>query len=233
MRPTFLTGSASFVLAAVFVAGGSLCLVAQSARKPETGALAAKLAGQWQMNKELSADPSPASTPTAPSGPVTGGGIGGGYPGGGYGGGGMGGRGGGYGGGGFSRGAMSESVLRQRAILREASQPPDLVNVVVSKDVVTFTSNEGVVRKYTANGKKEKIDLTTAEVETVTSWTEDSLTQEMKSGDVKLNRTWQPTATNQLVVTVTLQTSTRLQPQVKKFVYDRTAAANLKVCPTY
>src|SRR5262245_17067131 len=220
MRPTFLTGSASLVLAAVLVAGGSLCLVAQSAPKPESGTVAGRLAGQWRMNKEQSAEPTPAATPTAPpSAQVTGGGIGGGVPGGGYGGGGMGGR----GGGGFNRGPMPESVLRERAILREASQPPDLVNVVVAKDVVTFTTSEGVVRKFSANGKKEKVDLTTADVETVTSWTEDSLAQEMKSGNVKLNRTWQPTASNQLVVTVTLQTSTRLQPQVKKFVYDRTA----------
>lgn len=230
MRHPFLTGGTAIALVSALLTFGAPHASAQSTPKPEAGSLAAKLAGQWRINKEQSADPE-AGTPGQPAAPPAGGGggggIGGGYPGGGYGGGGMGGRGGGYGGGGgFGRGPMPESQLRERAILREASQPPDLVNIVVAKDVVTFTSGEGVVRKYTANGKKEKVDLTTAEVETVTAWTEDALTQEMKSGSVKFNRTLQPTSTNQLVVTVTLTQSTRMQPLTKKYIYDRTAGGS-------
>jgi hypothetical protein len=230
MRSTFLTGSAALALGISVIAGSAPGTLAQATPKSDTspGAPAARIAGQWRLNKDLSADSSGA-VPPVPSRPVGSGGGGGygGGGGGGYGGGGYGGGGGGMGG--FGRGGgggvSSEETLRMKAMLREANQPPEVLNIVTSGATVTFTTEEGVVRKYTANGKKEKVDLTTAMVETTTRWDQNTLTQEMKAGQLKLTRTWQPSEQgNQLVITVTTETTVRgSQPSTKKYVYDRNA----------
>jgi len=94
---------------------------------------------------------------------------------------------------------------------------------VTSGQVITFTTDEGVVRKFTANGHKEKVDLTSAKVETTTTWAQNTLTQEMKVGQVKMTRTIQATTEgNQLIVKVTSETNGRpATTDAKTFIFDR------------
>jgi hypothetical protein len=250
MRRTFLTGSA--VALGVFVIAATASRPrAQALPRTQTDPTASKIAGQWKFNKDLSADPdattSVTGVPAAPAGagpgggagPVGGGfggpgggpgggGLGGGYggPGGGVGGGGFGGGGGGapYGGGGFGgrSGLSSEQTLQLHALMREVNQPPEILNIVTSAQVVTFTTGEGVVRKFTANGKKEKVDLTSADVETITRWDQNTLTQDLKVGLVKVTRSFQTTEQgNQLVITVATENGGRGQPAIKKYVYQK------------
>jgi hypothetical protein len=234
MRRTFLTGCAAAALGVIVIAGAGTRPLAQAPQRTETTP-PAKIAGQWKFNKDLSADPNGTTTvtgaPGAPGGGPGGGGMGGGYggPGGGGGIGGRGGGGGGFGGfggggGGFGgKGSMSsEQTLQFKALMREVNQPPEILNIAMSAFVVTFTTGEGVVRKFTANGKKEKVDLTSADVETTTRWDQSTLTQEMKVGQVKVTRSFEATQQgNQLVITVATENGGRGQPATKKYVYDK------------
>jgi hypothetical protein len=179
---------------------------------------AASLAGQWRFNADQSVD---AEAMAVAAGTPLGGGVAG--PGG-YGrGGGMGGGGGTFGGGFRGSGISSKETLELRAMLREANQPPELLNIVVGPQVISFTNHEGVVRKVTANGKKEKVDLTTADVDSTTRWEQGTLVQDMKVGSVKVRRTWHVAPeTRQLIVGVTVDYGNRnAQPTVAKFVFDR------------
>src|SRR5436190_9930937 len=213
MRSVSLTGVLAITAASVVSAVLSIDSVVSA--QTQSGAAAAaktavpassvapKLAAQWHLNKEMSADMRDVTAPL-PGGtqmPVP---VGGAYPGGGGGGRGYGGGGfGGYSGGG---GPTSEKTLRDRAILREASEMPPVLNIVIDGTAITMTTDDGTVRKFNASGKKEKVDLTTAEVDSITHWDQTTLVQELTNGDLKLTRAWQPTETgNRLVITITTQ----------------------------
>jgi hypothetical protein len=208
MRSALLTGIAAITATAI--------LGAQSPKPADQPA--SKIAAQWLLNRELSADPrettgsvpppgGPGSTGSYPTGGVSR--VGG----------------GGYGGyGGFSSGPTSERTLRDRAIIWESNRLPQVLNIVVSGATVTMTSEDGTTRKFSANGKKEKVNLTTAMVDTVTQWNQGALVQEMSSGDLKLKRSWQATEEgNRLVVTVTTERGKRSDPTTIKLVYDKPA----------
>jgi hypothetical protein len=189
---------------------------AQEASAP----LPARLSGTWHFNKDASsAIPEPgdaAATSVPPGGGRRGGGGGGGNGGGGggrsggRGGYGGGGGGGGYGGGGGGGGrgpggpgASSEEMAQARAIQRELLPPPETLDIVATDGAVTFTSNDGVVRKFTVNGKAEKVDFSTAEVSVTTKWGGNNLTQDLVGGPMKMQRTFTVTDEgHQLVVTV-------------------------------
>ncbi len=172
--------------------------------------IAARLSAQWRLNKDLSSLPAPPEAGQPGNGggaPGAGSGGYGGRRGGGGSGGGHGGGRGGYGGGRGSRSGMSqEQMLEVRAVLREMTEAPDVLNVVAAVDAVSFTSEDGTVRKFTIDGKKEKIDIATAKIDASSKWDTGRLVQEISVGSLKLERTFQVTEEgHQMVVTVTVQ----------------------------
>jgi hypothetical protein len=186
-----------------------------TATPPMTPAAAAeRMSAQWKLDKDLSSLPSsPESLSGSGNGGSSGrGGYGGSGGGGSYGGGGRrgyGGRGGsgGGGGGGGQRGGGSgmsqDQMLEARAVLREMSDPPQVLNVVASPDSIQLTSDDGTVRKFTTNGKKEQVDLGTAKIDSTSSWGDGKLTQDISIGSLKIERTFQVTDQgNQLIVAV-------------------------------
>jgi hypothetical protein len=181
------------------------------------------LGGIWKFNKELSSDTSKLQTQAdnaSPSGGASGRprpGFGGGF-----------GRGGGGGGGARSQGS-TEQGLETRALLREIAEPPAQVTIVVAEDTITFTDDQGAVRKFTTNGKKESIDLGTAKVDSVSKWDGGTLSVELTGGYVKLTETYQLTVQGHALVvelTSTNSASTRASGSgasavpVKR-IYDR------------
>ena len=98
-----------------------------------------------------------------------------------------------------------EQMLEARAVLREMSDPPAVLNVVATPDSIQLTSDDGTVRKFTTNGKKEQVDLGTAKIDSTTSWGDGKLTQDIAIGSLKIERKFQVTDQgNQLIVTVTM-----------------------------
>ena len=217
---------------------------AKAARPPLTPAdVAAHLSAQWKLNPDLSSvPPAPGSTPAGQ--PSRGGGGSSGGGGGRRGGGGGGGRGGGYGGGGggyggggasggrsgsgASRGGTQDQMLEARAVLREMTDAPQVLNVVATTETVSFTTDDGTVRKFNINEKKETVDLGTAKVDATTKWDGGKLSQEIAIGQVKIDRTFQVTDEgNQMIVTVTTQASRNGTGQGGaapiKAIYDRQA----------
>ena len=162
----------------------------------------ARFGGIWKFNQDLSTDTTslqnllnnPTSSP-ARNGSGGAGGSGGGY-GGGYGGGMGGGMGRPHGGGGGAgRGSNGSSLsstqqLQYHALIREITAPPVQMTVVPATNTVTFTDDQGVVRTFTTDGKKEQIDLGTAKVDSVSHWDSDQLIIELSGGPVKLTKTY-------------------------------------------
>ena len=145
-----------------------------------------KFVGVWQFNKDLSS-PTPdaqSTTPRQPSGRV-----------GRVGGGGFGGRGGGGGGGfggrgGAGGGTDQTQMLQARKLITEVMTPPETVTIVADETTVTFTDDHGVIRKYTTNGKKEKVDIGGPKIDSTTKWDGASLTQDLGIGDAKVTETY-------------------------------------------
>jgi hypothetical protein len=175
---------------------------AQSASSDHVAAATTTISGLWHFNKELSSDGT--ATQAAPSG--SGGQGGGGYGGGGsrgsYGVGGRGGSYGGRGGGGSGGGstASQAQMAEARTVLHEIGQPPQQVTIVTDEKTVIFTDGEGLVRKFTTDGKKEKVDIVTAKVDSITKWDGPVLTQELSIGQLKVTRTWQLTKQGDMLV---------------------------------
>lgn len=212
-------------------------------------ATATKIVGLWKLNHELSALPEAQSGAASQPGGQTaggrrggGGGGGGGYGGGtggtggggrgGYGGGGGGGR-GGYGGGGGRGGASagggmtSEQMLDMRALAREMAEAPETLTIVATPADVTFTDDQGVVRKYKTNDKKEKIEMSGAKIEATSKWEGLVLEQELVAGQLKVKTSYQTTVEgNQLIVTIATEGAGRAgaggspRPPIKR-IYDR------------
>ena len=181
---------------------------------------AARLSAQWKLNKDLSSLPDPSAAGQPPGGRNGGGGGGGdgggrrgggGRGGGGYGGGGGAGGGGGYGGGAAGAGGQAtsnEQMLEARAVVREMTDAPQVLNVVASAEKVSFTTDEGIVRKFAIDEKKEKVDLGTAKVDVTTKWDSGKLSQDIELGSLKITRVFQVTDEgHQLIVTVSMPTA--------------------------
>lgn len=140
----------------------------------------ANLSGAWELNREASS-PTPAGLGPEDDGGRPPGKHGGGHgPGGGrggFGGPGMGGMGGGMHGGPGSGGAQPdrEEMARQRELVHEVVASP--VRLLIDHDgsTVSFTDDEGHVRRYAATGKSEKHQLTSGTVDTKTHWDVDTL----------------------------------------------------------
>lgn len=170
------------------------------------------LGGLWQLNRDLSA---PAGGAGGEMGAPGGGGRGGR---GGGGGGGMGGPGGGMGGGmgrgggGGGRGGPGgppnqEDMQRMREVMRELMQPAVRLTVVQREDTVSFTDDQGRVRKFVANGKEEKHQLDAATIETRSRWKDGALVIEWETGrGPTVVRSYRiDAAVDQLVIETTLK----------------------------
>ena len=154
-----------------------------------------KLIGEWQFNKDHST-PAPAEAAGGESGQR--GGRGGRSGGGGFG--------GGYGAGYNTGRPNEEQLLQMRALLREVNETPDRVTLVATDTTVSFTDNQGIVRKYATSGKREKIELGTAKIDVVTKWTGQELTQEFTAGALKVTERYGVSADGkQLTETITVQ----------------------------
>ena len=91
-------------------------------------------------------------------------------------------------------------MAEARTVLQEVGQPPQQVTIVTDEKTVIFTDGEGLVRKFTTDGRKEKVDIVTAKVDAVTKWDGAMLTQEMTVGKLKVTRTWQLTKQGDMLV---------------------------------
>jgi hypothetical protein len=189
-----LAGSICSMLAVGVMSGSTAALAAQATDGPT------KLSGVWTLNKELSTDTSQMGQQAAtPNGGTDRGGRrrGGGGRRGGF---------GGAGGGRNGTGANQEQMAQMRALWREITERPLQVTIVATPSAVTFTNDQGTVRKYSASGKKESIDLGTAKIDATTKWDHDALTQDMSGGPLKASWKYQVTVEgHQLVVTITTE----------------------------
>jgi hypothetical protein len=89
---------------------------------------------------------------------------------------------------------------------------------------VSLTDDEGVIRKFVANGKGDKVAINGSETDVKTKWDGDVLTQEFKVGSAKFVRTIETTTDgHQLVITVTPKGDGGgvAGPAFLRFVYDR------------
>jgi hypothetical protein len=206
----------------------ALCLTARGLRA-QTPAQDnhSNFAGQWHFNKDLSSPPpqiDDSGSASGQSGGRSGGGYGGGR--GGYGGG-RGGYGGRGGGGSYNGGSQmsSEDMLTMRALMRELSDPPQLLTVVVSTDSIDFTDEHGSAHKFRTDGKKEQIELgPSAKVDAKTKWDGATLDQEFSAGHMKVTETYQVTPDGRYLI-ATIQRAAdqngRGQGLTMKYVYQR------------
>jgi hypothetical protein len=193
MRHMLMVGALGSALA---LAGPAPVRAGQAAARP-------RLDGAWTLNHEMG-DRMGGGAPGGEGGRREGAGGGGGHHRGGFG---MGG--GGMGGGMRPMGGMGgntdqdrQEMERRRALMRELIAPSERLAIATDGDLVSFTDAEGHVRKYTANGKKEKHQFTNGTVQTKTKWDEDHLVIESSlDGGMKLTQTYGLTAeTHQLIV---------------------------------
>jgi hypothetical protein len=157
-----------------------------------------RLGGIWVFNKDLSTDVDALQNPVATpgSGGRTGGGGGGRSGGRGYGG-----RGGGGGGGGRTGGtAEGPEAAQQHALLRELTLVPERLVIVVTDESVEFTDQDGVVRKFVTNDKKQSIELGATKVDAQSKWDASVLTIVLSAGSAKLTETFRLTVQGHMLV---------------------------------
>ena len=95
----------------------------------------------------------------------------------------MGGPGGGGGRGGPGGGKPNEEEMqRMRETMRELLQPAARLTIVQHEDAISFTDDQGHVRKFVANGKDEKHQLQAATLETKSTWKNGALVIEWETG---------------------------------------------------
>ncbi len=210
----------------VIVVTALVCALATlTAAQRESPAAQTNMAGAWELNREASS-PTPAGI-----GPDPGAGGHGGHPGGGrggFGGPGMGGMGGHGGPGGAGTQPDKQEMQRMRDLTHEVLVAPTRLVISQDGDVVSFTDDEGRVRRYTANGKEERHQLTSGTVETKTRWEDGALVMELEiPHGMKLSRHFAVAVAGdakQLVVSTEIAGGDRGSPGGKhsplKAVYD-------------
>lgn len=209
----------------VMAALGSM---AGAAPRQASGASRDALMGSWVLDQESSTLPPDDAMPADPRGA---GGMGGRPPGGGPGMGGPGGgrpgpgMGGGPGGpGGEGSRPSPEEMKRIRDLMRELVEAPARLTMALDGEAVAFVDEDGRVRKYVANGKAEKHQLTAGTVQTKTRWDGPSLIIETEAREgLRLKQIYalEP-GTGRLVVTTSMEGSRAPQDRPPlKAVYDR------------
>lgn len=165
--------------------GSALALTAVASAQPAPPSAAhPRIDGAWTLNRQMGDQARGGQDGGSDRAGYGGRGRRGGF---GVGGGGMGGgmRGGGMPGMGGMGGAMPdrEEMARRRALMRELVEPSPRLTIATDGDLVSFTDADGHVRKYTANGKKEKHQFDNGTVKTKTKWDQDRLVIETSLDD--------------------------------------------------
>jgi hypothetical protein len=189
-----------------------LCAPAMHAAQNAAAQPAPALSGAWEIDRQASS-PTPAGL--GPDGEGRGGYRG--YGGGGHGGGGRGGGRGGFGGpgtGGMGGGRAGgpgtqqpdkEEMQRMRDLTHEVLTSPTRLIIDQDGPLVTLTDDEGHVRRFTANNKGEKHQLTSGTVDTKTRWQDAALVMEIEiPHGMKVSRRYELLAAadaRQLIVT--------------------------------
>ncbi len=75
-----------------------------------------------------------------------------------------------------------EEMQRMRETMRELMQPAARLTIVQHEDTVSFTDDQGHVRKFVANGKDEKHQLQAATLETKSAWKDGALVIQWETG---------------------------------------------------
>jgi hypothetical protein len=163
MRTAMMGTALGSALALTLVGGATVGAQAPAAERP-------KIEGAWTLNREIGDRPGRSAGMPDDSG---------GQRRGGFGGGGLGGmHGGGYGGGGQMSDEQRAEMQRRRNLARELLTPPSRLNITVDGDIVSFTDDDGRVKKYRTDGKKEKHQFANGTVETKSKWESGALTIE-------------------------------------------------------
>ena len=178
------------IIVVVTLVGAPLPLGA--AQKQPTG-VQADLSGAWELNREASSSIPAGLGPDTDGGGHRGdGGSGSGHGGGrgGFGGSGMGAMGGhGAPGGPPADRPDKEEMQRMRDLTHEVLVSPVRLVIDQAEALVTFTDDEGHVRRFAANGKSEKHQLTSGTVNTKTRWEDGAVVMELEiPHGVKLSR---------------------------------------------
>ena len=85
--------------------------------------------------------------------------------------------------GGPGGGAPNEEQMQaMRETMRELLQPAARLTIVQHEDTVSFTDDQGHVRKFVANGKDEKHQLQAATLDTRSAWKEGKLVIQWETG---------------------------------------------------
>jgi hypothetical protein len=192
-----------------------LCAPAVHAAQNAAEQPAPALSGAWELDRQASS-PTPAGLgPDAeghgryggPGGGGHGGGRGGGR--GGFGGPGMGGTGGGRPGGPDGQQPDKQEMQRMRDLAHELLTSPTRLIINQDGQLVTLTDDEGHVRRFTANNKGEKHQLTSGTVDTKTRWQDGALVMEIEiPHGMKLSRRYELLAAadaRQLIVTTEIK----------------------------
>lgn len=134
-----------------------------------------------------------------------------------------GGRGGGMRGGGpDGPGGNSDDMKKLRAVMQEIGQAPIRLMIASHDGTVSITDPEGVVRRFAANGKAEKVAINGSTIEVKSAWDGESLTQEFKIGSSRFVRTFETTTDGrQLLIIMTPKGNNATGTAVQRFVYDR------------
>ena len=121
-----------------------------------------------------------------------------------------------------------QEMQRMRDLTHEVLVAPTRLVISQDGDVVNFTDDEGHVRRYTANGKEERHQLTSGTVATKTRWEDGALVMELEiPHGMKLSRHFAVAVAGdakQLVVSTEIAGGDRGSPGGKhsplKAVYD-------------
>ncbi len=73
-------------------------------------------------------------------------------------------------------------MQQMRDMMRELLQPAARLTIVQRDDTVSFTDDQGRVRKFVANGKDEKHQLDAATLKTKSRWKDGALVIEWETG---------------------------------------------------
>ena len=94
-----------------------------------------------------------------------------------------------------------------RDLMRELMTAPARLTIVQRDDAVSFTDDDGHVRKFVANGKDEKHQLTSGTLETTSRWKDGAMViaWETGRGPTVVRRYRIEPTTKQLVVETTMK----------------------------
>ena len=201
MSGRILTAAAlAVVLGHVAVAGRAL-----EAGQPADGA--AKLSGDWVLNRELSTGFGPAGRGRGRGGALFAIATG------------AQGRRGGGGEGGADQSDLTPEQRAEQAAMRQVQQIADRMTIKASADSVTFIDSRGE-RTFAINDKTSTLDVGGSPVKVKSKWDKRVLKQEFSNTQAKLVETWAVDEADRLVLTAKVESLNLVTPD-RKAVFDR------------